>query len=258
MDNIKDKNIVSVYFIPTVEDDGSEGVDVRVSLSQKQIQDGVLKKIGQRGSLVLLVLTSYMNRKSLSYPSQSRIADLTGMSVPTVRKALEDLEDIGIITTHRNQGNNVYEINNADIGVLNIYKDDGNEQQEELKDDLVPDIVFTSSKDVATYFAKKYKQVFGTNYTINFGRDLSLIKNKVLDRYSDNQIQTAIDIAIENYEDEWANPKYFRPTISMFCSWLINEALAYADREKHEEDQVEQRKKEAEETDMSEIALDLF
>lgn len=228
----------------------------RISLNQTAIQEGIIKDMGQRGALVYLVLASYMNRQAVSYPSQTLIAESIGMAVTTVRKALDDLAEKGYIVEHSKGGKKYYKITNAAVGAY-IFEEDA-EEQGKLEEKILPKVVFTSSKDVATYFAKLYREEYGVPYTINHARDYTLIKQKILGTYSDIQIQTAIEVAIKHYGEKWANSNFPRPTISILSSWLINEALTYDQVEEDGADALKDKTKMAEQDDMSDIAADLF
>ena len=88
---------------------------------------------------------------------------------------------------------------------------------------------------MANYFADKYKEVYGSPTQLTTEGTLSLIKNKILNNYSDVDIKRAIDIAIENYENQWANANYLRPTIPMLATWLINDALAWDSKQQKDQ-----------------------
>lgn len=248
------KPIITKHFIPTINESGATEVDVLISLSQKAIQAGLIKRVGQRGFCVLIILASYMNKHHVSFPSQSKIVELAGMSRPTIAKALNDLIELGVVETITNGKNNSYKVNFTALKTLYIEK----EATEEDDETYIPEVVFSNARDVADYFAEKYNAVYGVPYTINFGRDLKLIKDKILGTYTSVEIQQAIDIAVEHYGDEWANANYLRPTIPMLATWLINEALTYKSRADKDKDLLEQRIKDAETTDMTDIALELF
>lgn len=234
----------------------SRGEDARISLNQKDIQNGKLRDMGQRGSLVYLVLASYMNRQAVSYPSQQLIADSIGMAVSTVRKALDDLIDGGHIVEREHNGKKIYQLTNASSGAYVLEED--SDEQEKLAEEVMPKVIFTNSKDVATYFAKVYEETYNLPYTINFGRDLSLIKQKLLGTYSNIQIQTAIDTGVKEYANEWHNPNFPRPTISILATWLVNEALTFNQVDEEGSQQLVDKTSMAEQDDMSDIAVDLF
>lgn len=245
--------IITKHFIPTVDDNGIVEVDLLISLSQKAIHAGLIKRVGQRGFCVLVVLASYMNKNNVSYPSQTKIVELIGMSRPTVAKAINDLVEVGVVETVSDGRKNTYKINFTALKTLHVIED-----KEEDEPVYIPEEVFATSKDVANYFADKYRAVYGVPYTINFGRDLALIKTKILGKYTDVDIKKAIDTAVENYADEWANANYLRPTIPMLATWLINDALAFSAKANQDKDQLHQRIKDAEMADMTDVALKLF
>lgn len=89
---------------------------------------------------------------------------------------------------------------------------------------------FVNSKDIINIFKDKYFKKYNTPYTsINYGRDGKLIKNKLLKNFSIDQIEKIIEIAINEYPNRWANPKFPRPTIPILCSWLLDQVVAIMD-----------------------------
>lgn len=250
---MSERKLFRKYFIPN-----EHGVNIWASYENRAIQNGMIKELGQRGFLVLTVLISYMNKNQESYPSQTKIGELIGMSTPTVRKALDDLMEHGMISRVKPEGrrNYVYKINFSENLVLDTEEDLRDNSKE--ADGIVPDVVFSSSRDVADYFAKKFKDVYGYGYTINFGKELSLINNKIMDQFNDEQIKDGIDVAVENYEEVWANDKYSKPTISMLSTWLMTEALNFKDKDIRNQEDLDKAIKEAQESDQSDVFLDLF
>lgn len=234
----------------------SKEVDPRISISQTAIQGGLIQQLGNKAFLVYLVLASNMNGNGISHPSQSLIAEQSGMGVKTVRKGLDTLDSEGLISIHVKGSKQFYKLLNVSSGAYELHKDES--KQQELEEELVPSIIFNNSSDVATYFAKKYEEQYGVPYSINFAREASMIKNKIYGKFSNVQIKTAIDVAIENYEDEWSNQNFPRPTISILATWLINNALAFHDINKEKDKEAVGRERVATEDDMSSEAMDLF
>lgn len=255
MGNVNNK-APAVTEVKTIMAHYSSTEDPRLSLSQTDIQNGLIKDMGQRGALVYIVLASYMNRQAVSYPSQSQVAELIGMAVTTVRKALDELVAGGYINELTKGGKKFYRLTNASTGAYVMLEDE--DEQAELEEKLLPKVIFTSSKDVATYFAKVYEDVFNVPYTINYARDYSLIKQKLMGTYSNIQIQTAIDVGIRYYVEEWSNPNFPRPTISILATWLVNEALTFDQVGAEDEDKLADKMAMAEQDDMSDLAGDLF
>ncbi|MDF2010184.1 helix-turn-helix domain-containing protein [Priestia megaterium] len=216
---------------------------------------GIVKDLKATNFTVLLAISSFMDAEGNCYPTQRQIAELTGMSVPTVNKAVNELlafevDGKSILKRELVQvgqfKNSYYTVN--PISQIAIF--DGQIQETEtdavketesspLKNlslnntqELNPPIQedqadqFKNAKDVAIYFLQKYEEVYGTTYNIVWARDLGLIKKKLFSEYSSEQLKKMIDSSIERYESTWKKPAYPRPTIPMMASWLGMQALA--------------------------------
>lgn len=98
-----------------------------------------------------------------------------------------------------------------------------------------------NARDVVIYFMEKYRETYNVNYAVNWTRDSSLVKKKLLPNYTMSQIEEMIGLVFREYGRRWANQKYPRPTIGQLCSWLCNEAMAVLDREKQEQEEIARR-----------------
>ena len=71
--------------------------DVELCISVNQIRQGIIKEVGCRNYSVLLAIASFMDDvKRRSSPNVEDIADITGLSKPTVIKAIHELEEVEI------------------------------------------------------------------------------------------------------------------------------------------------------------------
>lgn len=216
---------------------------------------GIVKDLKATNFTVLLAISSFMDAEGNCYPTQRQIAELTGMSVPTVNKAVNELlafkvDGKEILKRELIQvgqfKNSYYTVN--PISQIAIF--DGQIQETETdavkenKTDSLKNIAlnnnqelepnkqeghtdqFKNAKDVAIYFLQKYEEVYGTAYNIVWARDLGLIKKKLFNEFSSDQLKKMIDSTIERYESTWKKPAYPRPTIPMMASWLGMQALA--------------------------------
>lgn len=69
-----------------------ERVETRfVKLDARAIQEGLVKEIGISETVVLLLLASFSDMDKEAYPSQRAIAEMTGLSLPTVNRVVNDL-----------------------------------------------------------------------------------------------------------------------------------------------------------------------
>lgn len=222
---------------------------------------GIVRDLKPANFTVLLAIASFMDADGNCYPTQRQIAEITGITTPTVNKAVNELLEfkvngIPIITREFVQNgqfkNSYYTVNplsqlaifdgqikeiltdsvkeslssplkKIELNKTSTITNDTNIAEEELAP------VFKNSKDVAVYFADQYRKQYDVNYSIVFKRDLPLIKTKLLAMFSAEQIKTMIDITISEYDSRWKNASYPRPTISAMCSWIGQTALAIAE-----------------------------
>lgn len=228
----------------------------RVCIDMASIQSGLIKHIGANKVGLLLTIVSYMDSNGNAFPSQRKLAELTGVSKNTVNKLINELlevevdgqkvlrrEFIGKGTKKRS----LYYIHAGEItNSAEIEKQIGADKR-------------MNSRDVALYFTEVYQETFGNGYVANWGRDLSLIKNKLLPAYKDDEVLTGvIDTAIKGYKRNWSTPKYPLPTIPMLCTWLSNAAYGVYEQTHKEEQEKEERMQKAHELDDTDKALDLF
>lgn len=247
-----DDVVITKTFTPLIDSNGKKEVSVNVGTNISHVQSGLIKRVGYKGYCVLVVLVSYMNKEHVSFPSMTKIGELTGMSRQTVSKGIKDLEALGIIEKVNEKRFSEYKIHYT----INLTNDPI--LIEEQKEEEAPEVVFTNAKDVAFYFAKRYEQEYGHAYMINYGRDLGLIKNKLQKTYSDDEIKTIIDVAVKEYRNKWANENYAYPTIPMLASWLSNQALTLYKEKQQKRDKLYDNIKSSEETDETDLALDVF
>jgi DNA-binding transcriptional regulator GbsR (MarR family) len=252
-------------------------------------KSGIVKELKPNNFTVLLAIASFMDSEGNCYPTQRQIAEITGLSLPTVNKCVNELLDFKVHDkplierklVHQGQFKNSYytvnpisqiaifdgqvknietdvkefetdsvkeslneplkefELNNNQETITNITITNNNTKatiqgtpSNNIKTNNEP--IFKNAKDIAVYFANKYREEFGVNYNIVFKRDLGLIKNKLMKTFTDEQIKTMIDTTISEYNKRWKKPKYPRPTISSMVSWIGQEALAIAEDSKQE------------------------
>ena len=233
-------------------------------------QSGIVKDLKPNRFTVLLAIASFMDAEGNCYPTQRQIAEITGMTTPTVNKAINELLDFKvndnpIITREFVQSgrfkNSYYTVN--PISQIAIFDGDVKEiETDTVKDSLSSPLkdftlnynqetitsnnnnintndLFKNAKDVAVYFADRYREEYGVNYNIVFARDLGLIKNKLMKTFTNDQIKTMIDTTISEYDKRWKKPAFPRPTISAMVSWIGQNALAIAEDSKKEYEELE-------------------
>lgn len=225
-------------------------------------QAGIVRDLKPTNFTVLLAIASFMDAEGNCYPTQRQIAEITGLTPPTVNKAVNELLEFKVNGTPILKRelvqvgqfkNSYYTVNPlSQIAIFDGQVKEINTTVKEIKTDVLKNLelnnnqynitntinkgaehssepLFKNSKDVAKYFLQKYQDKYGVQASIAWQRDLSLIKKKLIGSYSDIQIKKMIDTIITEYDARWKKPSYPRPTISMMCSWLGEQALAVAE-----------------------------
>lgn len=250
-----------------------------VKLDTKAIHEGLFRQLGVSETVVLLLLASFSDIDNEAYPSQRAIAEMTGLSLPTINRVVNDLltKEVNgkpiltreFLTNQLGRRFSVYKLNTVD------YKAEANQVKVDNLFDPVQDKVTnevqlespqetpvdpltdekaasdkTEPKDVAPakkktardhvlHFKAKYEDVYGIPYTVHYGRDTSLIKSKLMPVYAEADISYLIDYAIDNYKKEWANKQYPYPSITMLTTWIAN---AVSQKLKQDEEEREELK----------------
>lgn len=205
-----------------------------LDLEQKQtIRKGYLKSFTPSEFIVLLAIQSHTDIQQLTaYPSQETISEITGLGITTVKRAVKSLEEKGFISRLKGiRGLTIYSINNERETPV---------QHEEPIGFTEPVKKYKTSKDFISQFCKLYFDHYGVNYSPNWSRDGSLIKNKLLNSYTDEQIDYLLEFTFNNFERRYANRKFPRPTIGAIASFIVNDAMAEMDKEQKKEKELEQ------------------
>lgn len=252
---------LSVDFV-TRFDNVADGITKsgRVCLDMEALSSGLIAEIGANRLGILLVILNHMDAEGNSFPSQRRIADLTGQSVPTVNKIIKELLEIEFggqkllrreFVEKGGRKYTVYHIHNGTVtntDTLDFSEADPAEEEKVM-----------NCRDVAIYFGQVYEETFGKGYIISWQRELALLKSKFIPAYKDNETMRAvIDVAVGQYSERWANGKYQTPTISMLTTWLGNEAYSIVMQDGKKEVEQSERISTATDSDETDIALELF
>jgi hypothetical protein len=206
-----------------------------------------------------MAIVSHMDAEGKCFPSQRTLSELTGLSTPTVNKLINELLEIQVngqnilrrelIGSGKRQ-KSLYYIHQGKVTNTDIVDESVIKQPVKAKK--------FNSRDVAVYWADVYKETFGQGYTFNYGKELAMIKNKLLPNYDEQTLKAVIDIAVKNYREKWASEKYPLPTIPMLCSWLANTAFGLHKQGSDKKEKLEARIETAKAQDDTDRALDLF
>lgn len=227
-----------------IEDKLSE--EAFLLVSTEQIRNGLISKLapggssnGARNFTVLCAIAVFMDKENKAFPSQEKLAEITGLSRRTVINAVKELEEVEVNGQKIIARKKVPSGNNSKH-FKTIYKFFGQEDtvtEEEFKK--------MNGRDVLLLFCEYYEETFGTKYMPNFGRDIKTINDKMIDVFTDAQLKEIVRVAVTQYEKRWGNKNYPRPSIGQLGSWLANSALTVSQEEKKEENIIQERIAEA-------------
>lgn len=212
---------------------GKSQTSIRLEVSPDLIRGGFIKEIGgAKHFAVLMAIVAHSNAMGTSYPSQDKIGAILGMTRQTVSKVIADLLEVEI------DGKHLISRERTKSGEYqnNVYTYMADKTVEAPADRL-----FKSSLEVIRYFEKVYHDTFGEIVNINYSRDTGLVKQKLYNRFTDEQIKSIIDVGVGKYVDNWYTSKYPRPTVYMLCDWLGNKALAMASVQAKTEAELQER-----------------
>lgn len=210
-----------------------------IKISTQSIQAGLIKELGGTEYCVLSAIASFCDVEGEAFPSQRKLAEITGFSLPTINKAVARLLETKI------NGVPVIARELESLGskkrfsVYSLYVQEEADEVEKKK----------TAKDYVMKFKKLFEEKYGFPLIVNWSRDTSLIKKKLMAEFEEEDIDAIIDYAIENYEKKWANSKYPYPTISMICTWLGNAVMKELIQEKKKADELQRRIAEAKESE---------
>ena len=190
---------------------------------QEAFTSGLVRDLGATRWAVLCAIASHMNKKGEAYPTQEKIAVSLGMTRKTAMKHIASLLEYKwqgqpVLTRELMKSpNNAFEyscyrvtstaqlaIFSAKVGEKDLPSDEQklptnyNNTINNDNNDNNDNIAFTTAKDVITYYCQKYLETNVHNTAINWGRDVKLVKTKLMALYTSEQIRAIIDTVIWN------------------------------------------------------------
>lgn len=220
---------------------------VSLELSPIQIREGLIKQFtldgtnqGARNFIVLLAIASHMDSNNKAFPSQTRIAEITGYSRTTVINAIKDLETLTVggqkilerkkIPTNRGHAKTVYKFSAvSDSDLVELDQGDSAETTE------------LTARDVLNLFCSYYEETFETKYLPNWGREIKMIQQKLMTTFTSEELKEIVRVAVTEYPVRWANKSYPVPSVGQLCTWLANEANKIVLQNNQKDKQLEQR-----------------
>lgn len=214
--------------------------DRSVKLDINSIQHGIIKEIGASEFVVLMAIASFTDIEGEAFPSQRKLAEVTGLSLPTVNKLVNKLLEVEIngVPILSRKFEQTKTKRNFSVYSLNTVKSENEES--DLKVNFQKTVTEErqkkkTAKDYSAKFCSLYEEEFGVKYIPSYARDMSLIKTKLMANFEEEQILELIEYCVKNYKEKWAKPSYPYPTIPMICGWLGNAALQLIKQEKEKE-----------------------
>ena len=238
--NIETMKFLSICFNTQYDATNKKVIhDTFLKIDVTALRGGLLHHVRGSELTVLLAIASFMNKDGECYPTQRQLADVTGLSLTTVNKAISNLMDVKVngrnIIERKLRGtgqkkNSIYTIFDVAPSVEDVRDIDSVEEVvedvESAKDlPLETEKKPLNARDFAHHFANRYKEVYGKSYVISYKRDLGLIKNKLMKNFEEDEIINIIDTCINEYPTKWANSRYPYPTLGALCGWLCNEVV---------------------------------
>ena len=160
----------------------------------KLLEQGLMSRLSGNQIKILMTLSYYKDESKLCKVSVKDLSGLTGLSDSTVNKLLKELVEAHLIYK---------------VGSYYSF-----EYMESKEHD------YQLAKVIAMYRAK-YKEVYGNDPTIVYGRDMNLLKRlEIRSKYSYEDVKTIINIGVGEYKDRWESYNYPLPTLGVVFSWI--------------------------------------
>ena len=259
------KNLITVEHKEVFTLDGESLQDLRLSIDINEIQNGLISELGIYNFSVLVCIASHMNSNGISFPSQKKISELTGISINKVTKCVKELLEFKVngnplftrtFAKGKMHKKTVYQFqsDNVEVEDMELEGMGAGKKTEEAPTEK-PLTAPMTAKDVVVLFVETYKEVFEDGYIVAWGKEMKLVKDKLIPNFSSEDLKEIVKTSVNRYSEKWANDRYPRPTISMMCGWLGKEAFKIVLAEKKQEEAMQTR---IESAQQSESEMDRF
>lgn len=201
--------------------------DRSIKIDINAVQHGILKEVGTSEFIILLAIASYMDKEGESFPSQRKLSEITGLSLPTVNKLVNKLLKIKVngVPLLSRQFEQVGGRKKFSVYKLNVEKSEAEASSLKVEIGKEEPKKKKTAKDYAGHFCCLYEKEYGIKYIMNYARDLSLLKNKLMASFDEGTILAMMEYAIKNYRVKWGSANFPYPTIPMLCGWLGNAVM---------------------------------
>lgn len=183
-----------------------------IKLNMKSIQAGLIKTLGATPFAVLMAIVSFCDNEGESFPSQRRLAEITGLSQPTVHKAVKvlletEVDGVPILLRELETLGSRTKFSVYSIAPKKADSDAPNKK---------------TSRDYVLKFKDLYEKTFGFNCVVNYGRDCSLVKNKLMTNFTEEEVDMIIEKGVTEYKERWSSSNYPYPSLTMVCTWIAD------------------------------------
>lgn len=233
-------SIINAELLSRYDIQNKEYIEERsIKINMGAVQQGLIKTVGAVPFSVLIAIISYLDVEGEAFPSQRKLAEITGLSKTTINKAIKTLLETEV------NGKPLITRELETLGGRNKFSvyslvDDKVEAKPKAK----------SSRDYVSLFKKLFEEEFNFTPVINWGRDCSLVKSKLMASYTPEEVETIITRGIKEYKSKWAKTKYPYPSLVAICTWIadviIKEIKAEQEETKKQEEIMHSAIKEAE------------
>lgn len=215
-------------FLQVVKMEDIEGkLNYIVAVNPKNLLLQIGRGLTKKEQEVYFILAAYLDTETgVCSPSQETIAELMGIDRSGVSKHLKSLEKKGYITIEKSRASsgwecNTYRFNDMDMSYLDSMIDVTKAAEEVVpKDDSIK-----TARDFVEYFCIKYKEKYNSQYLVNYKKECSIVKTRLIGKVSSEELKGIIDNCFEHYEELWATDAFPTPNIYPLTDWIGRECL---------------------------------
>lgn len=184
-----------------------------VNVDTKALQKGLIKELGTTPFSVLMVILSFLDDEGKAFPSQRKIAEITGITQATVTKSIKKILETEI------DGSPILSRELETLGnrkAFSVYSlvQKSKEQKQER-----------NSLYFVKLYAKLFEDTFGFKTSLMYARDNVLVRKKLMENYSLEEVEMIITKGVTEYKQRWATEKYPYPSLGMVCGWIANSLI---------------------------------
>lgn len=186
------------------------------------LNSGVLEKVilKYRGNDIKILLALCLKLDTVGYTeiSVTKLSEELGISINTISNFILSMCRIGFLTMEKGSNNDVINLciqNNVDI----------TSSKKIIRTKVESQV---SAKSLLIYYMKKYLEQYNVVCSVNYARDMSLIKKSIISKYdlTEEEFCSIIDLAFSLYDAKWKSVQYDKLTIGALCSFIFADCYA--------------------------------